>query len=54
MDSAELQQRLKRLAEAHPSDHPYTLALKLQAETGNVITGLLAKQILQKLAPHQP
>ena len=49
MDPAEVQQRLRHLAQAHPGEHPYTLALRLQAETGKVITGQLAKQILQKL-----
>ncbi len=49
MDPAEVQQRLKRLAQAHPGEHPYTLALRLQAETGKVITGQLAKQMLQRL-----
>lgn len=49
MDPAELQQRLRRLAQSHPGEHPYTLALRLQAETGKVITGQLAKQILLRL-----
>jgi hypothetical protein len=49
MDPAEVQQRLRRLAQAHPGEHPYTLALRLQAETGKVMTGQLAKQILQRL-----
>jgi len=53
MDAAELQQRLTRLAQANPGEHPYTLALRLQAETGKVITGQLAKQILQKLGQDQ-
>ena len=53
MDPAELQQRLRRLAKAHPGEHPYTIALRLQAETGKVITGQLAKQILQKLGQDQ-
>jgi hypothetical protein len=53
MDAAELQQRLNRLAQAHPSEHPYTLALRLQAETGKVMTGQLAKQILQRLGQDQ-
>jgi hypothetical protein len=53
MDPAELQQRLKRLTKAHPGEHPYTIALRLQAETGKVITGQLAKQILQKLGQDQ-
>jgi len=54
MDPAGLQQRLKRLAKAHPGEHPYTLALRLQAETGKVMTGQLAKQILQRLGQDRP
>jgi hypothetical protein len=54
MDPAEVQQRLKRLALTHPGEHPYTLALKLQAETGKIITGQLAKQILLRLEPDRP
>ena len=53
MDPAELQQRLRRLAQAHPDEHPYTLALRLQAETGKVMTGQLVKQILQRLGQDQ-
>ena len=53
MDPAELQQRLRRLSQAHPGEHPFTLALRLQAETGKVITGQLAKQILQKLGQNK-
>jgi hypothetical protein len=53
MDPAELQQRLERLAQAHPGEHPYTIALRLQAETGKIITGQLAKQILQRLGQDQ-
>ncbi len=49
MDPAELQQRLRRLAQAHPGEHPYTLALRLQVETGKAITGQLAKHILNRL-----
>ena len=49
MDPAELKQQLRRLTQAHPDEHPYTRALRLQAETGKVITGQLAKQILQRL-----
>jgi hypothetical protein len=54
MDQAEVQQRLKRLAQNHTGEHPYTLALKLQAETGKIITGQLAKQILLRLEPDRP
>jgi hypothetical protein len=53
MDPVDVQQRLNRLAQAHPSEHPYTLALRLQAETGKIITGQLAKQILQRLGQGQ-
>ena len=53
MDPAELQQRLRRLVKAPPGEHPYTLALRLQSETGKVITGQLAKQILQRLGQDQ-
>lgn len=49
MDAAELQQQLRHLSQAYPGESPYTLALRLQAETGKVITGQLAKLILQKL-----
>jgi len=49
MDPAELQQRLRRLARAHPGEHPYTLALRLQVETGKAITGQQAKEILNRL-----
>ncbi|WP_185467280.1 MULTISPECIES: hypothetical protein [unclassified Synechococcus] len=49
MDPAELQRRLRRLAQAHPGEHPYTLALRLQVKTGKVITGQQAKHILKRL-----
>jgi hypothetical protein len=54
MDPAEVQQRLTRLAQSNPGEHPYTLALRLQAETGKIITGQLAKQILLRLEPDRP
>ncbi len=54
MDAAELKQKLSRLAHDHPGEHPYTLALRLQAETGKVITGQIAKQLLQSQAPASP
>jgi hypothetical protein len=49
MDPAELQQQLRRLAQAHPSEHAYTMALRLQVETGKAITGQQAKHILNRL-----
>lgn len=54
MDAAELQQQLRHLSQAYPGESPYTLALRLQAETGKVITGQLAKQILLRLEPDRP
>ena len=54
MDAAELQQQLRRLSQACPGESPYPLALRLQAETGKVITGQLAKQILLRLEPDRP
>ena len=54
MDRSELQQRLYRLSRAHPGEHPYSLALRVQAETGHIITGKLAKQLLLRLGPDRP
>jgi hypothetical protein len=54
MDRNELQQRLWRLSQAQTREHPYSLALRLQAETGQIITGKLAKQILSGLGPKWP
>ena len=39
------------MAQAHPGEHPYTLALRLQAETGKAITGQHAKHMLDRLGP---
>jgi len=54
MDRSVLQQRLRRLSRAHPGEHPYSLALRVQAETGHIITGKLAKQLLLGLGPDRP
>ena len=54
MERADLKQRLHRLSRAHPDDHPYSLALRVQVETGQIITGKLAKQILSGLGPERP
>ena len=50
MDPAELQQRIGQLAQEHPDDHPYTLALKIQAETGRIMSGRQIKLLLKKLS----
>jgi hypothetical protein len=49
MDPAELQQRLVQLAQLNPGEHPYSLALGIQVETGIVMTGRQAEQILHRL-----
>ena len=54
MDRSDLQQRLYRLSRAHPGEHPYSLALRVQVETGSIITGKLAKQLLAVLGPERP
>ena len=33
MERADLQQQLRRLSRAHPGEHPYSLALRVQVET---------------------
>ena len=53
MDRTDLQQ-LRRLSRAHPGEHPYSLALRMQVETGQIITGKLAKQLLAVLGPERP
>ena len=47
MDPAALQSHLAALAKAHPGEHPFTLALRLQAATGKEITGAQAAKWLQ-------
>ena len=54
MERANLQQQLRRLSRAHPGEHPYSLALRMQVETGQIITGKLAKQLLSPLGPERP
>lgn len=53
MERADLQQQLRRLSRAHPGEHPYCLALRVQVETGRIITGKLAKQLLAVLGPER-
>ena len=47
MRIAAIQQRLLELAEDHPNAHPFTLALRLQVETGSMISGLQARAWLR-------
>ena len=46
MNRPELRRQLQALASRHPGIHPYTLALCFQAQTGRVLTGQQAKQLL--------
>ena len=47
MDLTPLQQHLAALAQAHPAEHPFTLALRLQVATGREITGAQAAKLLE-------
>ena len=47
MDRTALQSHLTALAQANPGEHPFTLALRLQAATGREITGAQAAKWLQ-------
>jgi hypothetical protein len=47
MDPKALQSRLAALAQAHPGEHAFTLALRLQAATGREITGAQAAKLLE-------
>lgn len=47
MDRTDLQRSLAALAKAHPGEHPFTLALRLQAATGRKITGAQAAKLLE-------
>lgn len=47
MTPTPLQQRLAALAQAYPTEHPFTLALRLQAATGEEISGRQAAKLLE-------
>ncbi len=46
MNRPELDRQLQALARRHPRDHPYTLALYFQVQTGRILTGQQVKQLL--------
>ncbi len=46
MNRPELRRQLQALAHCHPGIHPYTLALRFQAQTGRALTGQQVKQLL--------
>jgi hypothetical protein len=41
------------MARRHPGIHPYTLALRFQAQTGRVLTGQQVKQLLAEPGNHR-
>jgi hypothetical protein len=46
MNRPELRRQLQVLARCHPGAHPYTLALRFQAQTGRILSGQQVKQLL--------
>ena len=46
MNRPELRRQLLAMASRHPGIHPYTLALRFQAQTGRALTGQQVKQLL--------
>ena len=48
MNRPELRRQLQALARLHPGIHPYTLALRFQAQTGRILTGQHVKQLLSE------
>ncbi|MCP9880658.1 hypothetical protein KBY74_12495 [Cyanobium sp. A1C-AMD] len=53
MNRPELRRQLQALARRHPGIHPYTLALRFQAQTGRVLTGQQVKQLLAEPGNHR-
>ena len=52
MTRPELRRQLQALARCHPGAHPYTLALRFQAQTGRILSGQQVKQLLAEPANH--
>jgi hypothetical protein len=48
MSQPELRRQLQALARRHPGIHPYTLALRFQAQSGRILSGLQVKQLLNE------
>lgn len=48
MTDKELRRLLRLLRVEYPDAHFYCLALKIQAQTGQIVTGQKVKQILQE------
>ena len=53
MNRPELRRQLQALARRHPDIHPYTLALRFQAQTGRILTGQQVKQLLSEPGNHR-
>ena len=53
MNRPELRRQLEALARRHPGIHPYTLALRFQAQTGRVLTGQQVRQLLAEPGNHR-
>ena len=52
MNRPELRRQLQVLASRYPSAHPYTLALRFQAQTGRILSGQQVKQLLAEPVNH--
>ena len=52
MTRPELRRQLQALARCHPGAHPYTLALRFQAQTGRILSGQQVKQLLAEPVKH--
>lgn len=48
MNDRELRKLIKILRVEYPDAHFYCLALKIQTQTGSIVTGQKVKQILQE------
>ena len=53
MNRPELHRQLQGPSRRHPGLHPYTLALRFQAQTGRLITGQQVKQLLAEPGDQQ-
>lgn len=52
MNRPELSRQLQALARCYPGAHPYTLALRFQAQTGRILSGQQVKQLLAEPVNH--
>jgi hypothetical protein len=51
IDDKELRHHIKLLRVEYPDAHFYSLALKIQAQTGHIVTGQKVRQILLEPKP---